>query len=211
MHRSLRRLSHWWGIAAGRFAGGYPCCCRGGGSSGSSGSSSGSSRRIVGTYDGSGGDQGCPYCTGFRGPYEWRVDIDGVTNAICQNCDNWNATYYLTPNSNIFCFPVNENTKCCCWTAPNGGDACSENISPNRIAGEFAKCTLQVCAAYDGFPAGIRVRMFHARTGGFFVFQKPLATPVDCLSISGMDVPVLAASPALCTTTSATCRITALP
>lgn len=202
--RSLNRLGRWFSIASPRFAGGYPCCCAG------AGSSSSSSRRIVGSYSGSSGDQGCIYCTGLKGPYEWRVDIDGVTNAACQSCDNWNATYFLTPNSNNRCFPVTENTSCCCWTAPNGGDACEENIHPN-IAGEFAQCTLQVCAAYDGFPAGIRVRVFRARTGGFFVFQKTLSIPIDCRNISDMDVPVLPSLPSLCTTSAATCRITALP
>ncbi|MBL9124456.1 MAG: hypothetical protein JNG90_12545 [Planctomycetaceae bacterium] len=165
---------------------------------------------MVGTYSGSSGELGCLYCAGLKGPYEWRVEINGVTNALCQNCDNWNATYYLTPAPNIQCFAVTDNTSCCCWRAPNGGDACTENIPPN-LAGEFAQCTLQVCAAYDAFPAGIRVRMYHARTGGFFVFQKILATPIDCRGISDLDVPVLASLPAQCTTTAATCRITALP
>ena len=208
MNRSLRRFSRWWGIAAPRFAGGYPCCCHGSG--GSSGSGSTSSRRIVGTYSGSSGDQGCIYCTGFRGPYEWRVEIDGVANYFCQHCDNWNATYYLTPNSNNQCFPVTEATSCCCWTAPNGGDACLDNIPP-YFAGEFAVCTLQVCAAYTGFAAGIRVRMFHARTGGFFVFEKRLTTPIDCRGISNLDVPALATLPSYCEPAAATCRITALP
>jgi hypothetical protein len=157
-----------------------------------------------------GGDQGCPYCTGFTGPYYWMVVIAGVTNNICTNCNNWNGVYILTPNSNNFCFVVNENTRCCCWTAPNGGDACSENIPPNRIEGEYAQCTLQVCATYDGFPAGIRVRMYHARTGGLFVFQEPIATPIDCLGVSNLDIPVLVSAPALCTTSSATCTATAL-
>lgn len=202
----LRHYRRWLSVADRRFAGGYPCCC--GGSGGSSGSTS--SRRVVGTPLGSSGNQGCIYCTGFQGPHEWRVDIDGVVNAACKSCDNWNATYYLTPNSNNRCFLVTENTSCCCWTAPNGGDACVENIFPN-LAGEFAQCTLQVCAAYDSFVAGIRVRMFHARTGGFFLFEKPLATPIDCRAISNLDVPVLATLPAQCTTTAATCRLTAMP
>jgi hypothetical protein len=85
-----------------------------------------------------------------------------------------------------------------------------ENIFPN-FSGEYAQCTLQVCAAYDSFPAGIRVRMFHARTGGFFVFQRVLSSPIDCRNISDMDVPVIPALPNKCTTTAATCRITALP
>ena len=210
MHRSLRSLNRWWGMAACGFAGGDPCCCQGGGGSSGQRGSSGSSRRVVGSYFGSGGDQGCVYCTGFKGPYEWRVDIDGVTNNICRHCDNWNATYYLTPSPNNRCFAVTDNTACCCWTSPNGGDACEENIPPN-LAGEFAICTLQVCATYDGFPAGIRVRMFHARTGGFLLFQKLLATPINCRAIAGMDIPGLTTVPSYCTPSLATCQITALP
>lgn len=204
-HRALWSLGRLLSVSSPRFAGGYPCCCGGGGSS-----SSGSSRRVVGAYSGSSGEHGCNYCSGFRGPYEWRVDIDGITNAACQSCDNWNATYYLTPSTNSACFPVTENTSCCCWTAPDGGDACAENQYP-YLAGEYAQCTLQVCAAYDNFVAGIRVRMYHARTGGFFVFEKELATPIDCLGIADLDLPLIELPPSFCTITSATCRISALP
>lgn len=212
----MRRLSATWilrpwqrlvAVPSPRFAGGYPCCCGGGG--GSSGGST-SSRRIVGSDLGSSGEHGCIYCSGLKGPYEWRVDIDGITNAACGSCDQWNATYYLTPAPNNQCFVVTESTSCCCWTSPLGGDACLENIPPN-FAGEFARCTLQVCAAYAGFPAGIRVRIYRALTGGFFVFQKPLATPIDCRNISNLDIPLIPSAPAQCTTSSATCRISALP
>lgn len=154
-------------------------------------------------------NHGCLYCTGFLGPEYWRADIAGIKNGACGTCDRWNGTYYLSFSSNINCFPVTENTSCCCWTAPDGADACADNVFPN-FAGEYAKLTLQVCAAYDSFAAGIRVRMFHARTGGFFVFEKQLPSPISCRSISGLNIPLVPPSPTFCNVSNATCHLWAI-
>lgn len=155
------------------------------------------------------GEHGCIYCTDSTGPYAWLVEIDGIANYACQSCANWNGAYILTPDSNDNCWPVTENTACCCWTAPDGGDACEENEYP-YYAGEYAQVTLQVCDAYDLFDAGIRVRMFHALTGGYLVWEHNEETPIDCLGVSGLNVPFGEIPPSLCDADSSTCTLTAL-
>lgn len=164
----------------------------------------------------SGGEQGCLYCTGLRGPYYWLVELAEIVNVsggTCVHCGLMNLAYVLKPDANIQCFEVIENTACCCWTAPiNAFNVCAGSSHPDP-ATLNGRVTLQVCNSYPGGPShmpGIAVRAYRQPLGGFSVYAHSQSIQIDCKDKSGLSIARLFGSTWSCDDSSATATVTAL-
>lgn len=132
-----------------------------------------------------GGTSPCTYCTGgTQNTSSMQIDIAGVTNGICTDCANFNATHIVTFQATC-AYRIDSLTLC---TSANNGTVASSWQSDGSVFVEIRNSAASFTAN---------------------VSSASTSTPRDCSSATGLSgLAFVAGAGIQCTVTGATATVT---
>jgi hypothetical protein len=142
----------------------------------------------------------CDACADSTGPCEWQVDIAGVTDGTCPECDELN-TSFVVGISVTLCVSIISDP-CCQW---NGSD----DVICGVGSGETTVSVMKDIGGASGF--GVDHYLIICLTRGIVNWIKDYGmSPPECLGINGDTIPFEFSGGGHCNFGSATCALTAL-